>query len=249
MNKIYKDADPSRSSRPPRLPITVNLLTRMLKANDRSLPAKMFGAAWSVGIYGLFRAGEITVKGRPGSRRYRILRRSDVTWFNDRVEIFLRASKTDYLRRGVTIKLFRNDTSSCPYSLLKSAWDNALNRSSAAALFQDLRGNPMTYTALLRSIKIAIQRLQLDAANYGGHSLRAGGATSLALCGYPDSMIKILGRWKSLAYQRYIKLDPHTFHDVSNDMATQAAKPSLFGGLDGPQALDGLLKVSLRFSD
>ena len=39
----------------------------------------------------------------------------------------------------------------------------------------------------------------------GGHSLRAGGATSLAAAGVPPAQIQAIGRWQSDTFQRYIR--------------------------------------------
>jgi site-specific recombinase XerD len=193
-----------------------------------SVEGIMAKACAACGVYGLFRAGEMTFKGK----RYPILQRSDVTWRTNSVEIRLRNSKTDYLRRGVTIHLTANGSPSCPFSLLQMAWKRAPNQRPDAALFQTKSGSPLHYKALLKAIKRAISALGIT-GNYGGHSLRAGGATTLALMGYPDSLIKILGRWKSLSYQRYIKLDLNTFRDVSLDMAKQGRRAQPFGGLPG----------------
>lgn len=43
---------------------------------------------------------------------------------------------------------------------------------------------------------------------FGGHSLRAGGATELALCGTSESLIRRIGRWSSEAWERYIRVHP-----------------------------------------
>lgn len=222
------------SSRRTRLPITVWLLNRMLPMIPASRAGTMIRAACAVGVYGLLRAGEMTVK----SSRYRMLTRADVTWTDGGADIHLRHSKTDYLRRGVTVKLFANGTQYCPIKLLRAAWDNAKREYPSSALFQDGNGQPLDYATLLKSIKTAIGKLRpkLSLRHYGCHSLRAGGATTLALMGYPDSLIKTLGRWRSLAYQRYIKLDPHSFRDVSADMAKQGALSEPFGGLPGCSA-------------
>lgn len=44
-----------------------------------------------------------------------------------------------------------------------------------------------------------------DLDRIGSHSLRAGGAVMLKLCGYDSDMIKKLGRWRSDTYLRYIQ--------------------------------------------
>ena len=245
IRRIERDTD--ARERRPRLPITVSLLDRMIPTMGNSVKGAMLKAASSCGVYGLFRAGEITFKGV----KYPILRRADVTWLDNAVKITLNNSKTDYLRRGVTVRLAANGSTSCPIKLLRDAWDRAPNQCPDAAVFQDHRGAPLRYKSLLRAIRTAVADLGLT-GTYGGHSLRAGGATTLALMGYPDSLIKILGRWKSLAYQRYIKLDPHTFRSVSVDMAKQGRVHEPFGGLPGRSPICQFLNnvdVSLRLSN
>jgi hypothetical protein len=248
MRKVEKEEGRASNPRGPRLPITTWLLDKMIRNLSSSPKDQMLAAAWSSGMYGLMRGGEMTVKGSPGSRRYRLLRREEVTWYDDYVEIRLRASKTDYLRQGVTITLWRNNSATCPYTRLRDAWDSAPAQQPSAALFQDGRGSPLSYSALLRSIKDAIQALGLDFRRYGCHSLRAGGATTLALLGYPDSTIKILGRWKSVAYQRYVRLGPRAFRSVSGDMASQANYDTPFGGLPGSSStLQALREIDFSF--
>jgi hypothetical protein len=41
-----------------------------------------------------------------------------------------------------------------------------------------------------------------------GHSLRAGGATALALAGFPNDRIQAAGRWSSSTFLSYIRKNP-----------------------------------------
>lgn len=45
-------------------------------------------------------------------------------------------------------------------------------------------------------------------ADISGHSMRAGGATSLAVAGVPPAMIQAIGRWSSDAWLAYIRKHP-----------------------------------------
>ena len=56
--------------------------------------------------------------------------------------------------------------------------------------------------------------------NYAGHSFHIGAATTAAAGGVPVEVIKTLGRWKSQAYQLYIKLPSSQLADISKKLAS-----------------------------
>lgn len=62
-----------------------------------------------------------------------------------------------------------------------------------------------------------------------GHSLRAGGATALALAGASPEIIKATGRWSSDAFERYIRKNPLLIH------ALILGRPSAFDGIVTPE--------------
>lgn len=45
-------------------------------------------------------------------------------------------------------------------------------------------------------------------SNFSGHSMRAGGATSLALAGATPHLIQAAGRWSSSEFQKYVRVHP-----------------------------------------
>jgi hypothetical protein len=65
--------------------------------------------------------------------------------------------------------------------------------------------------------------LALNKQSFAGHSLRRGGATSLALRGVPDHLIKVLGRWRSDCYQRYLETP---LSSIKEALAKMAAVPA-----------------------
>ena len=66
----------------------------------------------------------------------------------------------------------------------------------------------------------------VDGKSYLGHSFSRGAATTAAKVGVEDSTIKMLGRWRSDAYQLYITTLRHYFAAVSMRLtATQEKCP------------------------
>jgi hypothetical protein len=54
---------------------------------------------------------------------------------------------------------------------------------------------------------------------FSTHSLRYGGASTLAAAGLPDAWIQTFGRWKSLAFLQYIKLSNSIFTKVQSTIS------------------------------
>lgn len=227
-----------------RVPITIQLLLVFFTFLDPALVAHhALRAVLAVGVYGLFRSGELVPKHR-GADGENLLRRCNVLWVSDtKVTIHLDQSKTDTFREGVDIHLFKDGSESCPYSALRHHWENAPDKSSTAPVFQNEDGSALTYTQLSAAIKNLAAAAGLDPSSISGHSMRVGGATSLAMLGVPAHIIKEFGRWRSLAYQIYTRMSP----DVHESVARSLGKEALFkrGNFFGGMALDDACKLSL----
>lgn len=237
--RTYRKRRPSRK-RAPRVPITVWLLSAFLGLLDLTMQEDiMLAAALAVGVYGLFRSGELTVK--PDTNPDDVLKRADVMWDHDdkSVTITLRVSKTDPLRDGVTIQLHYNGSATCPYTLLLRAWKAAPDQRPTAPLFQRDDGSPLRYQHLNAAIKSLASECGINVASVGGHSLRIGGATTLAAIGVPDHVIQQLGRWRSLSVQRYIRLTSSFRAEIFNKMGAAAkGQRGYFGGLSNAKAFN-----------
>ena len=83
--------------------------------------------------------------------------------------------------------------------------DNQVNAVSASTPLLVLAGAPLTKDMFVKETGLYIALIGKDASKYSGHSYRSGCATSAAMVGMSDWEIKLLGRWTSDAYQRYIQ--------------------------------------------
>jgi len=64
---------------------------------------------------------------------------------------------------------------------------------------------PLTRQRFVARVREALTLAGIDCSPYSGHSFRSGAATTASKCGISDATIKMLGRWKSSAYQLYVK--------------------------------------------
>ncbi|VDI20264.1 Hypothetical predicted protein [Mytilus galloprovincialis] len=124
----------------------------------------------------------------------------------------LKESKTDPFRKGIDIKLFKIDHSICPFLALKRYL--SIRHSVFGIGFPSdplfITGNreALTRPFFLVKFKNILELCGYDPNLYNGHSFRSGAATSAGKARVEDHMIKVLGRWKSDSYCRYIKISP-----------------------------------------
>lgn len=194
-----------------RLPITPGIL-RQIKAiwdsRGQDLDIVMLWAAACLGFFGFLRAGEMTVPSDAGYDPSIHLNRSDIAVDNPRkptvLRVTIKQSKTDPFRRGIDLFLGKTATDLCP---VKAMLNYLLVRvDSEGPLFKFQDGRFLTRQRLVDAIRDALQAAGMDHSKYCGHSFRIGAATTAAKRGMEDSVIKTLGRWKSLAYLEYVKI-------------------------------------------
>ena len=80
-------------------------------------------------------------------------------------------------------------------------------------------GSPLTRARYVSEVKRALTKAGVDSSHYSGHSFRSGAATTAAQQGIGDATIKLLGRWKSGAYQLYVKIPREKLADYSKNLA------------------------------
>lgn len=206
---VKKALEGVRRSRPrakdSRLPITFDILSSVLEVLPivckSSYEAILFKSAFSLAFHGLFRIGEITVNTH---RAQHTVMFKNVTIKDSLLSLRLSSSKTDQTGKGVTILIKSLGNDNCPVILLKQFLD--IRPCKEGTLFCHFDGSDLTRYQFVSVLKKALSTINIDPDRFSSHSFRIGAATSLSMRGVPDDVIMKLGRWKSQAFRRYIRL-------------------------------------------
>jgi len=83
-----------------------------------------------------------------------------------------------------------------------------------------MSGAPLSRSTFVHSLKVILRLIGLKADEFNGHSFRIGAATSAASAHVEDHLIKVLGRWSSDAYVRYIKTAKSVLQNAQRAMTT-----------------------------
>jgi len=135
-----------------------------------------------------------------------------------RLQLLLKRSKTDPFNHGV--KVYIADTLVC---LIKEIFLYLGKRNKQLGpLFITKEGKGWTRAMFHAGLKSLIDDLKLDKHCYNTHSFHIGAETLASLAKIPDSHIQILGRWRSNAFNRYIRPPPTEIANMSKVIAAES---------------------------
>ena len=128
---------------------------------------------------------------------------ADLTFTEDGLTLFLPRRKNDQEGAGTKIGVpYGSDPATCPVRVLRAYIDGR----DLGAVFLNRSGSRLTGQGVAEVVKRAVSRIGLDPAEFGGHSLRAGFATSAAKAGAPERAIMRQTGHRSLPMlRRYIR--------------------------------------------
>jgi len=140
------------------------------------------------------------------------------------MKVKIKGSKTDVLRHGATFTFYATANALCVVAAVWAAYcdGGALGFNPTGPLFRGRDGvHALPYSAVTTAVKFCIGRIAgLDPKDYGTHSFRSGGATALMAAGYDIAYIKMMGRWSSSCFERYLRLDISAVQDMARAMQT-----------------------------
>ena len=206
-----------------RLPISIDLLHKLKRVweTKASEDAIMLWAAASLCFFGFLRSGEITVPSDSAYDEGAHLSFEDISVDcieNPQVlKVRIKASKTDPFRMGVDVYVGRTNCSLCPVAAVLAYM--AMKGPKPGPLFTFSDKKPLTRARFVLKVKEELSEAGVVSTPYSGHSFRSGAATTASERGISDATIKALGRWRSNAYQLYIKTSQEHLGHVSQLLA------------------------------
>ena len=200
-----------RRKRPPRPPITIPMLISLKGSLDLRNPFEAcIWAAATCAFWGLMRFGEATVRTRTSFSPSKHLTRSHALFSRDlRGSEYLRLDLPEAKTAGpgevqhvflVPQKLL------CPLEAVRNlAAIVPAGPHDPFFSWRDEQGNirPLTRDAALRFLNRRLAHLGFGTTF--GHSFRIGGASFLLAQGVSPEIVRLMGRWRSLAYEVYIR--------------------------------------------
>ena len=209
-----------------KLPLTLDILDKMYPPLPNSGYSLCMWTAMTLAFYGCLRASELTVAAGQFNPNIH-LTNGDVIFnaglVKPYVSVHIKRSKTDKFNKGFDVVIGCSGHRVCAYcSLLEyyklKAITGPVRQDDP---FLSVGGFALTKSLLQKETRLQVARLGLDPSSFSGHSFRSGSATTAAAAGLADWEIKLLGRWTSDAYQRYIRATPSLLSSFSSRMSKQ----------------------------
>ena len=110
----------------------------------------------------------------------------------------------------------------CPVSALKHMYKLCTSQEGSKPVFMVHTPSgvkPLRYPQFVKDLKKLMTRLGCT-SGYSGHSFRRGGACYLLLLGVPGEIIKLMGDWRSDAYQSYLDVSLKTRTAIVSNVAS-----------------------------
>ena len=218
-----------------KMPLTFDILSAVKPfLNPKSDDDNAKWAALTTGHFLMLRAGELTVASSDHFDPSIHLTCSDAKLRtaadgSEYLSLQIKQSKTDQRRQGVTLYTAHSNHFVCAVCAMKTNLALQHRRGTVnkdtIPLFQLSDSSPLTKIDLVSFVSQLLRLIGIDPSQYSGHSLRIGGATSASIAGLSDYEIKLLGRWNSDCYQRYIRSPLNLFLGIPRKIAqTQTIK-------------------------
>ena len=209
-----------------RFPITLQILhaihTYFQPEYSQNLDHVMLWAAFTLAFFGFLRSNEFTCNA-PFDPSVHLTAR-DITLVPNshspsHMLVRIKQSKTDPFRQGHTLTIAKSTSPICSVMAMKDYLLQAQPPSSSPLFSFVQPGKWLTRNNLTSELRTVLKHCGLPYDKFYSHSFRIGAATTAGKAGIPSWLIKVLGRWSSDCYERYIRTPQSTILEVPQLLA------------------------------
>ena len=189
-----------------RLPITPRVLCQIVDSTQFIASSAylryMLQSMFLLAFHAFLRIGEITVHSR--TRSEFVIQLTDVTISHSHIVLVLCHFKHNTSGRPVTLHISQTHNKYCPVQALSRF--PKVRGSFNGLLFAFANASPISRNYFCQYLRKALECVGLNPSKYKAHSFRIGAATTAADMGMSETQIQSMGRWKSTAFKRYIRI-------------------------------------------
>ncbi|MEW8547621.1 MAG: tyrosine-type recombinase/integrase [Candidatus Thiodiazotropha sp.] len=208
VKKLLEGCKRLRYSKDTRIPITrkvLGVICEKLPSITFSLyEASLFRAVYCLAYFGLFRVSELVVT---NMSRSCALHFADMHLENSMQALTIRMRKTKTHQAGppfyIRLPCDGNTNICCVHRMHEYI---RVRGTGDGFLFRHRDGSPLTRAQFSGVLSKVLHVAGLSSGRYRPHSFRIGRASELAVQNVPEESIKLMGRWTSGAYRRYLRL-------------------------------------------
>ena len=213
VKKLVTATQKGKSAKDSRLPITKfildSLLTKLPLVCREGLSYITFRAMFLLAFYAFLRIGEITVRNASVDPT-KLIQTQDVVLLADpngnlkALQLCINNWKSQIPGVPFSLTVLAQPGKFCPVLALKNYL--RMRGTLPVPLFLNSDKSPVTRSKFGKVLKDVAQLAGFDQKRIKSHSFRIGAATTAAGLGFSEDQIKRMGRWRSEAVQKYIRI-------------------------------------------
>ena len=207
ISKLLRGVKKSNSVTDLRLPITPDILENIVKAADSLYESSplclMLQSMYMLAFYAFLRIGEITVSSPAANKN--LIQLSQVS--------ISPSSKS----LSISFEHYKHKATSTPFVLHIPPTRQPLPLTTVLIKYLAVRGpnpgplflykgKPVGRSFFVTHLNQCLQLAHYDVKRFKTHSFRIGAATTAVMKGYSQEQVQCMGRWKSAAYKKYIRV-------------------------------------------
>ena len=197
-----------------RKPIDLCMLGNLAKVSIEVIPDQFtqlcISAMFMLAFHGFLRIGEITV--RSGVPAEHVIQRKDLVVVpgstrhgkaKPSLQLTIRHGKHQKVGKPIVLEI-DSQSRECPVTHICRYLKTRGQSTGPLFVFPDR--TPITRTYFASQLRACLSYAGYDPTGYKCHSFRIGSTTTAAARGFTDIQIQTMGRWKSAAFRKYIRI-------------------------------------------